>query len=148
MARRRPNRLQTSDSAPAVNVAPPSLKTAVLFLAIALYLGGTVFKLCMQEWNLYQQARILQAEKEVVLAQRAALDVEIAQTKTNAGIERLAREQLGLVMASEIPVKTTQAPPPKPVVKLEPPTTEAKPPASIPPAMAALAKIFKPFWDH
>lgn len=130
--------------------APPTLKTSILFLALALYLGGTVFKLCMQEWTLFQQAQVLAAEKAELVAQSQELQAELAKTTTNAGIERLAREQLGLVRAHEIPVKTTQAPPPKPVHQLAEETQPAKQqqpgPGGLPPAMAALAKLFKPFW--
>lgn len=144
MARTQANRRHVAPT------APPALTTSLVFLALALYLGGAVFKLCMQEWTLFQQAQVLQAEKAELLAQSEELQAQIALTKTNAGIEQLAREQLGLVRAHEIPVKTTQAPPPKPVHQLaaEAPG-KSKPtsaPASLPPAMAALAKLFRPFW--
>jgi cell division protein FtsB len=150
MARRRP--LRQSDGvktpAPAAKFAPPTLKTQLLFLAIALYLGGTVFKLCIQEWNLYKQAQILQAEKAEVQAQGDQLAAEIARSRTNAGIERLAREQLGLVMAEEIPVKTVAALPPAETIMPEAAKMDvpAGKPAGQPPAMAALAKLFTPPW--
>lgn len=152
MARRRPLRQATGvkTPAPAANVAPPHLKTKLMFLVIALYLGGTVFKLCIQEWNLYKQAQILQAEKAEVVGESEALAAEIARSKTNAGIERLAREQLGLVMAEEIPVKTVAAVPPaaRPVTTApEAPKQEAAPAGAQPPAMAALAKLFTPPWQ-
>jgi cell division protein FtsB len=114
----------------------------VLFAALALYLGGTMFKLVMQEITLVKQGQILQAEKAAVMAQHDELNAQIAQAKTNAGIERLAREQLGLVMPQEIPVKTAAAPPPEPVKADVAPA--GKPAVGLPPAMAALAKFFTP----
>lgn len=147
MARRRPLRQANgvkTPAPPAAKVAPPTLKTQLMFLVIALYLGGTVFKLCIQEWNLYKQAQILQAERAEVLGESKALAAEIARSKTNAGIERLAREQLGLVMAQEIPVKTVAAVP-APVAPAAP-KPEA-PAGAQPPAMAALAKLFTPPWQ-
>lgn len=150
MARRRPLRQANGvkTPAPAAKVAPPALKTKLMFLVIALYLGGTVFKLCIQEWNLYKQAQILQAEKAAVVAESEILAAEIARSKTNAGIERLAREQLGLVMAAEIPVKTVAALPSAPPAPQAPEAPKATAPAGgPPPAMAALAKLFTPPWQ-
>ena len=149
MARRRPLRQAKgvkTPAPPAAKVAPPTLKTRLMFLVIALYLGGTVFKLCVQEWNLYKQAQILQAEKAAVLGEAEALAAEIARSKTNAGIERLAREQLGLVMAEEIPVKTVAAVPAPAAPAPAAPKTTA-PAGAQPPAMAALAKLFTPPWQ-
>jgi cell division protein FtsB len=121
----------------------------LVFLGLALYLGGTVLKLCWQEWNLQNQAHVLQAERVEVQAQNDELNKEIAASRTNAGIERLAREELGLVMAAEIPVKTTQPPPPPPAPTVKEPAAPNKQPARIglPPAMASLAKFFTPLWQ-
>ena len=145
MARRRALRKTGTTPAPRApkeKTLPPTLKTTLLFAAIALYLGGTMFKLVMQEITLLKQTQILQAEKAAVMAQHDALAAEIKVSKTNAGIEKLAREQLGLVMPAEIPVKTAAAPTPPPVVAPEAPKQE--PAVGLPPAMAALAKFFTP----
>lgn len=120
---------------------PPTWKTTMLFAVVALYLGGTMFKLVLQEINLLKQSQILQEERAAVLAQHVALTAEIKVSKTNAGIERLAREQLGLVMAEEIPVKTAAAPQPEAVAIAPQPKQAA---VGLPPAMAALAKFFTP----
>ena len=152
MARRRSLRQKGVAKAPrpVVKTAPPTLKTTLLFLAVTLYLGGTVFKLCWQEWTLAQEGQILQHEQADVMAQNQALNGQIALARTNAGIEKLAREQLGLVKAEEIPVKTVV---PQPQLAQAPATApDANPPADkphrvgLPPAMAAMAKLLTPSW--
>ena len=150
MARRRHLRRTSVPSVPApvVKTAPPTLQTTLIFLGLTLYLGTTVFRLCVQEWHLFQQSQVLEAEKATVVAHRQALTSEIASSRTNAGIEKLAREQLGLVMAQEIPVKTI-APavaPATPAPVLAKATTP-RPTNDLPPAMAALVKFFEPLWN-
>ncbi len=146
MARRRPRAGSgfTPVSKPVVVTAPPTLKTTLVFLGITLYLGTTVFRLCVQEFNLLKQAQILQDERTTVVAQHRDLQAQIASAKSNAGIERLAREQLGLVMALEVPVKT-MTPQQAPAVQ-KAPTPQALP-QGLPPAMAALVKLFAPPWQ-
>lgn len=147
MARRRTLRSKGTQPAtaprPKAQTLPPNMKTTLIFAAVALYLGGTMFKLVMQEITLLKQSQILQAEKAAVVAQHDALAQQIAQAKTNAGIERLAREQLGLVMPQEIPVKTAAAPPPE-APKAPAANAAQQHPVGLPPAMAALAKFFTP----
>lgn len=148
MARRRLLRrtsVTTPAAKPVVKTAPPSLQTSLIFLCMALYLGTTVFRLCVQEWNLLKQAQILQVEKSAVLAHHNELTREIASSRTNAGIERLAREQLGLVMAQEIPVKTIAPATPGPVAMAA--VDAPVPQDDMPPAMAALVKFFTPLWQ-
>jgi cell division protein FtsB len=151
MAARRRNLRRTSvapAAKPVVKTAPPTLQTTLIFLGVTLYLGTTVFRLCVQEFNLFKQAQVLEAERTEVVAHHQALKAEIASSRTNAGIEKLAREQLGLVMAQEIPVKTiapiTPVPTAVPVVAAAP--TGHKP-NEMPPAMAALVKFFAPLWN-
>lgn len=155
MVRRRFRRQTTFPPLPksVVKTAPPTLQTTLVFLGVTLYLGTTMFRLCVQEFNLLKQAQILEGERTVVMAQHRALNQDIAMAKTNAGVERLAREQLGLVMAQEIPVKTAALP----LASAAHPATESRPngplsphqapaPMVLPPAMAALAKFFSPTW--
>lgn len=148
MASRRPARRQEAAPAPraVAKIAPPTLKTKLVFLGLALYLGTTIFRLGVQECNLLQQARILDAERNEVVQQNAELTKEIAASRTNAGIEKLAREELGLVMAAEIPIKTTTPPPPPPPPTVAQPQLARRPQVGLPPAMAALAKLFTPLW--
>jgi cell division protein FtsB len=133
-----------------VKTAPPTLQTTLIFLGLTLYLGTTVFRLCVQEWHLFKQAQVLEAERAAVVAHHQALTQEIATSRTNAGIEKLAREQLGLVMAAEIPVKTvapaTTAPTVTAAVVAQAPATPRKQ-NDVPPAMAALVKFFAPLWN-
>jgi cell division protein FtsB len=150
MAARRRNLRRTSVASgpkPVVKTAPPTLQTTLIFLGLALYLGTTVFRLCVQEFNLFKQAQILEAERTAVVTHYDALKTEIASSRTNAGIEKLAREQLGLVMAQEIPVKTiAPAAPsaPAPVAVAQAPTPATHNNNEMPPAMAALVKFFAP----
>lgn len=120
----------------------PSRKATLLFLALALYLGGTMVKLCTQEITLLKQAQVLEAEKTEVLALHTTLREEIALAKTNAGIERLARAELGLVKASEIPVLTAENPASDGAAT----GVATARPAGLPPAMAALARYFTTAW--
>lgn len=152
MAARRRNLRRTSVAPapkPVVKTAPPTLQTTLIFLGVTLYLGTTVFRLCVQEFNLFKQAQVLEAEKTEVVAHHQALKAEIASSRTNAGIEKLAREQLGLVMAQEIPVKTispvTPVPTAAPVVAAAPAGHRQN--NEMPPAMAALVKFFAPLWN-
>ena len=127
MARRRPARPQQARP-------KPTLKTKILFAAMALYLGANLGRLVLQEGNLCKQARELDAERVTVVAESQELTKAIARAKTNAGIERLAREELGLVDAQEVPVKTVLSPPTP-----QRPTRHV----GLPPGMAALARINK-----
>lgn len=136
MARRR---LERRVVTPQVQAKPrrPSLTATLVFGAVTLYLGVNVANSGVQEWRLYQQACVLEKERAAVQAQEAELDAQIAAARTNAGIERLAREQLGLVKGAEIPVKTAQ-----PAVVVVAP--QAKPQAGMQPALAALVRWFAP----
>lgn len=159
MARRRsrrrpePNPVQTNPvPKPVVKPAPPSLQSTLLFMGVVLYLGTTVFRLGVQEFHLLKQARLLEEEKTAIEAQHQDLRAQIAAAKTNAGIERLAREQLGFVMAQEVPVKTfvpVTTAPAVVAVAAAPQAAQAVAPAAqvgLPPAMAALSKYFVPLW--
>lgn len=132
-------RLERRAQAPVAKAKPrrPSLTATLAFGAITLYLGWTVANSGIQEWRLYQQACVLEKERAHVLAQAAELDAQIAASRTNAGIERLAREQLGLVKGTEIPVKTAQ---PAVVVVAQAPRQQA----GMQPALAALVRWFAP----
>lgn len=135
--------------AAAQKTAPPTLQTTLIFLGITLYLTTTVFRLGVQEWHLFKQAQVLDAERFAVTAHHDALVAEIKASRTNAGIEKLAREQLGLVMAQEIPVKSiapavSVAAIATPVV---PQVRSQKPNNDLPPAMAVLVKFFEPLWN-
>jgi cell division protein FtsB len=134
-----------------VKPAPPSLQSTLVFLGVVLYLGTTVFRLGVQEFHLLKQARLLEEERTAIEAQHQDLRAQIATAKTNAGIERLAREQLGFVMAQEIPVKTVvPATAVQPAAVAQAPASAARPTADVgvPPAMAALSKFFVPLWSR
>lgn len=160
MARRRSRRRPEPNPVPSnpvpkpvVKPAPPSLQSTIVFLGVVLYLGTTVFRLGVQEFHLLKQSRLLEEEKVAIEAQHQDLRAQIASAKTNAGIERLAREQLGFVMAQEVPVKTfvpLSTPAQAPVtVAAAPQAAQAIAPAAqvgLPPAMAALSKYFVPLW--
>jgi cell division protein FtsB len=136
----RPKRATAAQVSPRKTFSKPNLATSMAFLAIALYMGVTLSRLGLQEWNLLQKGRILQAEQANVLAEKQRLENDIVQSRTNAGIEKLAREELGLVSAQEIPVKTIPAPV---VTALAPQAAHA---LGWPPAMAAVARMLVPTW--
>lgn len=136
MARRRLERRAAAPVAQA-KVRRPSITATLFFGAITLYLGVNVANSGVQEWRLYQQACVLDKERNLVITQQAELDAQIAASRTNAGIERLAREQLGLVKGTEIPVKTAQ---PAVVMVAQAP----RPQAGMQPALAALVRWFAP----
>lgn len=140
MARRRSqNRFAASSaSRSVVKNALPSLPVSLFFLGVTLYLGGTMVKLGMQEWTLLKQAQILQGEQQAVAAQYSELNGQIALCRTNEGMERLARQKLGLVKAQEIPIKRAESAPCLPV----PSASSESPAVGLPPGMAALVKFF------
>jgi cell division protein FtsB len=130
--------------------APALHQTVVFFLAV-LWMGTQVVRLGFQEVNLLQRASLLEREKADVAAMHHELRAEIAAAKTNAGVERLAREQLGFVMAEEIPVKAVGSAaiaetPSAPTAPAARPAAEPAGKAQLPPALAALAKFFVPLW--
>lgn len=152
MARRRsrPRLGFLADQLPVGKPNTPSLQTTLVFLALVLWMGTQVVRLFHQELTLYQRGRLLEEERSAVMAQHHDLRAEIAAASTNAGVERLAREQLGFVMAEEIPVKAVvQAAAPEPRrAAVEPPASAGEPrSADLPPAIAALAKFFVPMWQ-
>ncbi|MEB3284713.1 MAG: septum formation initiator family protein [Candidatus Sericytochromatia bacterium] len=129
-------------------VAAPSLFSTLAFLGVVLYLGGLIFRLGLQEVHLLRQAGMLKAEKVAVEAQHRDLRSQIAAAKTNAGVERLAREQLGFVMDREIPVKAVSTTPQEVKSFARAGSTDSRSTKAVglPPAMAALAKFFVPLW--
>ncbi|MEB3223853.1 MAG: hypothetical protein VKS61_17400 [Candidatus Sericytochromatia bacterium] len=136
---------------PVVKNNSPALHHTIGFCLAVLWMGTQVFRLGYQELNLLQRASLLEQEKSDVAALHHELRTEIAAAKTNAGVERLAREQLGFVMAEEIPVKAvgtavvteTRVALAQPTARVAPPAPDA---AQRPPALAALAKFFMPLW--
>ena len=153
MARRRsrPRLGVQVGSATVGKASTPSLQTTLVFLGLVLWMGTQVVRLGHQELTLFQRGRLLEEEKAVVQSQHHELRAEIAAASTNAGVERLAREQLGFVMAEEIPVKAVVAPAgaesrAEPRVAAAPEPAPAAQGADLPPALAALAKFFVPMW--
>jgi cell division protein FtsL len=134
-----------------VRVNAPALHQTVVFFLAVLWMGTQVVRLGYQEVNLLQRARLLEREKADVAAMHHDLRAEIAAATTNAGVERLAREQLGFVMAEEIPVKAVGSAaiaeaPSAPAAPAARPPVESAGKAQLPPALAALAKFFVPLW--
>ncbi|MEB3329770.1 MAG: hypothetical protein VKQ33_11110 [Candidatus Sericytochromatia bacterium] len=133
-----------------VRASAPAPHQVLVFFLAALWMGTQVFRLGYQEINLLQRSRLLEQEKADVAALHHALRAEIAAATTNAGVERLAREQLGFVMAEEIPVKAVgsaalaEAPAVQIARAARPAESSDK--APLPPALAALAKYFMPLW--
>jgi len=72
---------------------------------ICVYLGISLAHLGIQEYHLLRQARILNAEVSHARARERELRVRIADARTLSGVERIARERLGLTRPGEMPVR-------------------------------------------
>jgi cell division protein FtsB len=133
-----------------VVIQRPRLSTTNLYTRVGLvlftmYLTWMIAKLCVQEYHLHQRAVFVAREHAKLTAQYEMVEESIRLAGTDAGIERLARAQLGLVKAEEIPVKTVTAP--QTLAQAPEPVVEAKPaPMVLPPALAALARFFPATW--
>ncbi|GEM_PF-5975241 len=115
------------------------------FVLFAVYLTWMIVKLCVQEYHLHQRAVFVAREHTKLTAQYETVEESIRLAGTDAGIERLARAQLGLVKAEEIPVKTVTAS--QTLAQAPDLAVEVKPaPLVLPPALAALARFFPAKW--
>lgn len=91
----------------------PSERTVlrILFSLFAFYAAVTFGRLAIQEVLLLKKAQVLQKEHTHVLQKRHELLTQLHRANTPVGIERLAREKLGLVRAGEIPIKIIERSP-------------------------------------
>ena len=105
MPRRRQRSIRTSFRA--------WLTWPVMGWCVSVYLGISLAHLAVQEYHLLRQARILDAEVAHARAKERELRSRIADARTLSGVERIARERLGLTRPGEMPVRFL-APTPSP----------------------------------
>ena len=77
----------------------------VLGWCVSLYLAISLAHLGIQEYHLLRQARILDAEVKHARSREIELRARIADARTLSGVERIARERLGLTRPGEMPVR-------------------------------------------
>lgn len=70
-----------------------------------IYVGLNFFNLVKQEFNLYNSKNVLDEQMQLVTKEYNHLKQNIGYFKTDAGIEELARKNLGYVKNDEIPIK-------------------------------------------
>jgi cell division protein FtsL len=114
-------------------IGPPPVAlrlAAVLAVPLLLYALVATGQKAAENYQLNQQADALRVQISDLRAQNVQLQQQIEQARTDAAIETIAREQLGLIKPGDHPVvlvqddssRTAAAPSPSP-----PPAPPAKP---------------------
>jgi cell division protein FtsB len=88
-------------------VGPPPLAlrlAAVLAVPLLLYALVATGQKAVDNYSLNQQADALRAELGGLRAQNLELQQDIEQARTDAAIETIAREQLGLIKPGDHPI--------------------------------------------
>lgn len=80
----------------------------LLIILFLLYVGYTVVSQYVQLWDLSCQEKVLKEQLEQALKERDELKREIELLHTDDYIERVARDELGLVKSGEYIFKTTK----------------------------------------
>ena len=81
-------------------------KRIKLLLCIGvIYVGFNFLNLVKQEFYLYRSKHVLEQQMQLVTKESDNLKQNIHYFKTDAGIEELARKNLGYVKTDEIPIK-------------------------------------------
>jgi cell division protein FtsB len=88
-------------------IGPPPLAlrlAAVLVVPLLLYVLVATGQKAIENYRLNQDANALRAEIVGLRAQNILLQQQIEQARTDAAIETIAREQLGLIKPGDHPV--------------------------------------------
>ena len=88
-------------------IGPPPLAlrlAAVLAVPLLLYALVMTGQKAVENYELNQQADALRAQIAGLRAQNVALQQDIEQARTDAAIEAIAREQLGLIRPGDHPL--------------------------------------------
>jgi cell division protein DivIC len=109
---------------------------AVLVVPFLLYALFATGQKALDNYRLNQQADALRTEVRELRNENIALQQQILQARTDASIESIARQQLGLVRPGDNPLVLIPA---GPAAGSEAQTT-AQPPAPPPP--------WRQWWDH
>lgn len=97
MAKRKPTPLPRRSDA--------SRSTRLLLWIGVVYASVSLGHLLVQEYRLLYQGRVLHAESVAAEAKARKLREAIEYAKSPAGIERLARKNLGMARAGEQPIR-------------------------------------------
>ena len=81
----------------------------VLLLGGSLYLLIAVVNLVTQELRLQHYAGDLRTQRQAVEGERKTLNRQLELYKQDSGVERLARQHLGMARADELPVRFVDA---------------------------------------
>ena len=77
---------------------PPT--TAVLLVLVIFFVTGTA-RVLKREWLLRKERQALEQRIQELKAERVALEERIRELETPGGVERLAKEKLGLKLEGE-----------------------------------------------
>jgi cell division protein FtsL len=122
-------------------VGPPPLAlrlAAVLVVPLLLYALVATGQKALDNYRLNQEAAGLRAEVLQLREQNIQLQQQIEAARTDAAIETIAREQLGLIKPGDHPLVL--------VADSSQPAPTAAPPAPAPPA--APEPVWRQWWDY
>jgi cell division protein FtsL len=122
-------------------VGPPPLAlrlAAVLVVPLLLYALVATGQKALDNYRLNQEAAGLRAEVLQLREQNIQLQQQIEAARTDAAIETIAREQLGLIKPGDHPLVL--------VADSSQPAATAAPPAPAPPA--APEPVWRQWWDY
>ena len=121
-------------------VGPPPLAlrlAAVLAVPLLLYALAATGQKAVDNYRLNQEADALRADVLALRAENIQLQQHIEQARTDAAIEAIAREQLGLIKPGD-----------HPLVLLPTAAQPAPPPAPNPVAAAPPPPTWRQWWDY
>jgi cell division protein FtsL len=103
----------------------------VVGVVAALALVGQSFvRLAVAEYQLHAQERQLQGEIAQLAKENSALETQVAYLRSDAAIEKLAREELGWTRPGETAVVVIRTVPPATASDVEPTSTSAETPST------------------
>ncbi|MBV9120289.1 MAG: septum formation initiator family protein [Chloroflexi bacterium] len=96
----------------------------LLVLTVALYFAAAFAGELITSQRIGQQVSTLTGDIDRLRADNTRLTAQVAEAKSDAFVEREARDKLGLIRPGDVPVVVVNTPPPAP------PPPPATPPAS------------------
>lgn len=97
----------------------------LLVLTVALYFAAAFAGELISSQRIDSQVRSISLEIDKLKADNQRLKSQVADAKTDAFVEREARDRLGLVRTGDVPVVVVNAPPPASPPPAATPTAEA-----------------------
>lgn len=93
-----------SQRTPGRRLRPLAILRAVLFLGVAVFLGTSLARSAREAYTLDRAVREMERTRTALRRENQALREEIRRLHDLSYVERLAREELGLVQPDEITV--------------------------------------------